>query len=277
MDQRTCLDVGAVHGGGRVVQLAVRLSGMEMLACWDALDLGPPPALLPLFSPATTHGEHQRRREEVLAGLAVRGLAEAGRPHPGLAAALRLLARPEYRLDLRYGDGPARMIVGVGAVSGAAGVVVVSDGSDRGPFELYGMDSVRVAGSLLQLLGPIQRGVGRPVNIPADLLDHSYQGAHGDLWAMADRLQHHGVARLDATSLTRMVTGIRAGGQLGVTVGAQRGRWVIGFHATSTGWFLQLRRPDHHRGRPAMVTVCPTDTAELHRQWTDLLTHTKAG
>ena len=204
-------------------------------------------------------------------------MAEAGRPPPGLAEALRLLARPEYRLDLRYGDGPDRMIVGVGAVSGAVGVVVVSDGGNRGPFDLYGMDSVRVAGSLLRLLGPIQRGAGRPVNIPADLLDRAYQGAGGDLWAMADRLQHLGVARLDATSLTRMVTGIRAGGQLGVTVGAHRGRWVIGFHTTGTGWFLQLRRPDHHRDGAATVTVCPTDAAELHRQWSDLLHRTKAG
>jgi hypothetical protein len=232
---------------------------------------------LPLFSPAATHGEHQRRCQQVMAGLAGRGLAEAGRPLPGLAEGLRLLARPEYRLDLRCGDGPDRMILGLGAVSGAAGVVVVRDGSDRGPFDLHGMDSARVAGSLLELLGPIQRGVGRPVNLPADLLDGAHQATDGDPWAMADQLQHLGVARMDATSLARMVTGIRAGGQLGVRVGSRRGRWVIGFHATSTGWFLQLRRPDDHGSGAATVTVCPADAADLRRQWAELLSHTRAG
>jgi hypothetical protein len=229
------------HGPG--LRLSVRLSGRELLARWETFELGVPPALLPLFSPARSHQEHRRWMSEAMSALGRRNLVQGGRPCLGLAEALRLLARPEYLLDLRCGAGPDRMLLGLGAVAGERGVTVVSDGSPQGPFELLTMDSVRIAGSLLELLGPIHAGVGRPVNIPADQLDQARAEAHRDLWRMADSLQQQGVPRIDVTALVRMVTGIRAGGQLGVTIAERRASWVVGFHAAEAGWFLQLRRP----------------------------------
>jgi hypothetical protein len=78
------------------------------------------------------------------------------------------------------------MLLGLGVLAGADGLMVVSDGTPEGPFELTSMDAARVAGGLLGLCHPITPGLGRPVNIPADLLDQAAARAHGDLWAMAD-------------------------------------------------------------------------------------------
>jgi hypothetical protein len=90
----------------------------------------------------------------------------------------------------------------------------------------------------------------------------------GSLWAMADRLTEQGVPGQDARSLARMCGGITVTGQLGATARHgerdQRGRWVIGFHGTERGWFLRLRRD-------STITVCPTDTRQLMRQWHELI------
>ena len=209
----------------RLLGLSVRLSGLELLSCWEALNLGAPPLLLGLFSPARTHREHHQCCTEALRGLGARGLAEHGHPVPALAQALRLLAHSDHLLDLRRGDGPQRMLLGLGALAGADGLMVVSDGTPEGSFDLIGMDAARVAGGLLGLCHPITPGLGRPVNIPADLLDQAAARTHGDLWAMADHLQHAGIPRLDAVSLARMLSGIRVGGQLGVTTTGHRGPW----------------------------------------------------
>lgn len=81
-----------------------------------------------------------------------------------------------------------------------------------------------------------------------------------------------GGSRLDAASWVRMCTGVRIFGQLGTAFRTERGTrfgpWVIGFHGTAAGHFLQLRRPSTI---DVSVTVCPVDAVALARLSHELL------
>jgi hypothetical protein len=262
------------------------LSPAEFLGCWAALRLGETPIELAMRPPGYTVEESRTLLDEAVAGLAARGLSDGrlpgARPHAQLAGALRLFANPDYQLDIRFHDlaegGP--MVFGLGAVAGANGLLItgVDDGEDRGgndggglPVDLVGMDASRVAGGLLWLAtrrGPVKPGIGSPANIPVAAFDKAReQAGGGDLWELADELTELGVPRQDATSLARMCGGIRFAGQLGATgrFGGppRRGDWVIGFHITDSGWFMQLRRGD-------TLTVCPTDARRLMYHWHEL-------
>jgi hypothetical protein len=256
------------------------VSSTELLACWEALALGEPPTLLRLRRPGVTRTAHQdtdRLLSAALARLAARELSEGTRPHATLARMLRILARADYHLDLRYThphrSGP---VLGIGAVAGAAGVVLVStDGA--GPVQLRPTDSTQVAPTLLRLLGDVTAGRGTPVNIPVTALAHATHdtAADGGVWALAEQLRTHGVSRAEAASLAHMCTGAVCGGQLGATArhpaphGAleRRGPWTIGFHRTRNGGhYMQLRRGD-------TLTVSPTDTRRLYHQWRTLINH----
>ena len=252
------------------------LSPVEFVACWAALDLGDPPLLLELRSPGHTVGDRDELLRRALAGLRERGLCDGGLPPEPLASALRLLAQPDYELDIRLAGGRRGMLLGLGAVAGARGVVVISG---DGPLRLLPMDGARVAATLVGLAGELTPGVGRPVNIPADLLDESRAAARaGNLWTLADELVRRGVTRQDAGSLARMCDGIDHVGQLGATWWpggrSRRAPWVVGFHRAAAGHFMQLRRPPADRpGAGETVTVCPTEADRLIRQWRDLVEH----
>ena len=244
---------------------AVRLSPLEFTACWNALGLNRPPP--PLTGCGAGRGFDRPRRQLALAALGGRQLADDGRPRADLADALRLLAEPEYELDLRY-SGPHGQILGVGAVAGDRGVAVLTSEDDE-QLDLAPMDGARIAPALLARLGPTRPGTGRPVTIPADALDAANRTAEsGDPWELADRLEQHGVPRLEASSLVRMCAGMWCRGQLGATAHfggpGRRAPWVIGFHATDAGWFMQLRRD-------GTVTICPSDASGLLHHWRTLV------
>ncbi|HEX4248163.1 MAG TPA: ESX secretion-associated protein EspG [Pseudonocardia sp.] len=248
---------------------SVRLSPLEFTACWQALDLDQaPPALT---GSGAGRGFDRPRRQLALAALGGRQLADSGRPRADLAAALRLLAEPEYELDLRY-SGPQGQILGVGAVAGDRGVAVLTSEDDE-QLDLAPMDAARLAPALLERLGSTHAGTGRTVHVPADALDAATRAADsGNPRELADRLEQHGVPRLEASSLVRMCEGMWCRGQLGATAHfggpGRRAPWVIGFHATDAGWFVQLRRD-------GTVTICPSDASGLLHHWRTLVDHVR--
>jgi hypothetical protein len=81
-----------------------------------------------------------------------------------------------------------------------------------------------------------------------------------------------GIPSRDGAALARMCTNIQLTGQLGATAvhdGRQRAApWSVGFHATTHGWFLRIRRG-------GTLTMYPTDTDRLAQQWHDLITATR--
>lgn len=242
----------------------ITLSPAEFTACWEALGLELPPAQLTGVGPG--NGFDRRAGRAALAALAARGLSDGAAPCPELAGPLRLLARPRYRLDLRWGDDRRGLVVGLGAVAGDRGATVTSA---DGRLTMAVTDGARVDGALLGLLGPVTAGVGRTVNIPADVLDAATAAVRGhDLWELADELEARGVNRLDTRSLVTMCQGMRGRGQLGATVTAddraRRAPGVIGVHLADAGWFAQIRRA-------GTVTICPTDPGRLLRRWRALI------
>ncbi|WP_028937846.1 ESX secretion-associated protein EspG [Pseudonocardia spinosispora] len=249
------------------------LSAVELDACWELLELGDTPETLLLPSPGRDRAERREILGDVLAELASRGLADRSSPVESLARPLRVLAAPDHQVDLRLGGEPHGTVVAIGAVAGSLGAALVQYG-DR--IQVQSMRPTQIMAALLGLCGPIRPGVGRPVNVPADLYDAAQQATtDGNLWTMADNLVSGGLPRADASSWVRMCTGVRSFGQLGVTFwpeGARRpGRYVVGFHHTETGHYLQLRRPPDHGNGRATVTVCPVDAHRLARLTEELL------
>jgi EspG family len=253
------------------VATEVRLSAVEMDACWEMLRLGDTPLTLTLPSPGRSYAERDQILAEVLTQLQYRGLGTRSGPNDLVARPLRLLARPDYQVDLRLGGDPYGEIIGIGAVAGEQAVVVFRRD------ELIRIMPVRpaqVVAALLGVVGQIRPGAGRPVNIPADIYDDARRATtDNNLWTMADELVARDVPRLDASSWVRMCTGVRAFGQLGSAFwpeGVQRfGPWVIGFHRAESGHFLQLRRPGVAGG--CTVTVCPVEASRLYHLVTELL------
>lgn len=275
---------------------AVRLSPVEFLACWAALELGDPPLALDLRPTGTTLEERRQIHYAAFAGLAARGLADRSGPVPPLAGALRLLATAPYLYDLRLtgATGPANPaewpaeLVAVGAAVREYGVVAVLGG---GELALLPVPGPHVPPALVELVGPLTPARARPVNVPAELLDLACRRVpDGDLWALADRLVEYGVLPADANALARMCTGITAAGQLGATAqtaapapaqtaqggaparGAhapRRGRWVVGFHRGQAGDCLQLRRPTNTQGET--VTIAPITAQKLLTQLAELI------
>jgi hypothetical protein len=275
---------------------AVRLSPVELLGCWQALELGDTPGPLWIRPPGTTDEDRERLLAGTVAGLAARGLSDGSRPHPTLAGMLRVIADAPVLVDVRFTDGAGAPMLGIGALAGAYGVTLVTRDGVEGlsaPIELTALDATRVTGTLLGLAGPVRAGVGAAVNVPADALDAalasaaraagssagraagaaaagSGHGAATDLWALGDRLVELGVPGREASSLARMCSGVTASGQLGATGRSgpwraeRRGGWVVGFHRTARGWFGQLRRG-------GMVSVYPADPQRLLRAWHELI------
>lgn len=240
------------------------MSAVEITACWDVLDLDLPPARLTRMGPG--HGFDQQKRRAALAALDRRGLCDGQRPRRELAEMLRLVGQADYRVDLCWGSRGNGVIEAVGAVAGSRGVVVADV---EGHFTLAAPDGSRVPGLLLEMLGPIKAGVGRAVNIPADLLDAAVKAARtGGLWDVADELGARGVARLDASSLVHMCQGMCGRGQIGATSladgRARRAPWVVGMHLTASGWFAQIRRA-------GTATIRPVNAHELLRHWDKLI------
>lgn len=260
---------------------AMTLTGLEFLAAWHVLGLGDPPLELQLRSPGRTIYDRNRAFDVELVRLRERGLAAMAdpgiRPRPRLASALRLLAGAPLTHDLRLSAG----LIAVGAVDGESGVVLVSDGGPprpgdtsrpAGTLRLVEVRGPTVPATLIELIGPVRTGRSRTVNLDGDTLDRARTlVADGSVWTLADKLVELGTPRVDAHALARMCTGVTGWGQIGALArtagGERRGRWVVGFHRSEGGDFLQLRHPGPG-GRPH-VTVAPV-TAE------GLLAHVRA-
>jgi hypothetical protein len=262
----------------------IQMTPVEFDVCWEALGLGESPIAFELPSPGRTGAERAAVRSEAFGALRRRGLADAGRspypssstPAPAVAGVLRLLATADHTVDVRHLDA-GRTVVGLGAVRGPDGVVVLH----RGPrLELARMDGARVVPALVGIVAPEPAGVGRPVTLPVAVLDAALAGRPRTGSAFADELVRQGVASVDAAAAAHMSRGVLARGQFGVTgrrpgltgppgsvppgATGRRGPWVIGYHRAANGWFVQLRRA-------GAVTLAPLDTARLRARVAELI------
>jgi hypothetical protein len=248
----------------------VRLSTVEVEACFELLGLGEPPPSLQLPSPGRTLPERQNHLDAVLLGLRRRGLADRNRPSEELAGPLRVLARPDRQLDLRI-HSPHGELVAIAAAARRNGALAVRQGDQM---TIGTVRRTALVPAVVGLIGPMTPGPGATVNVPADLFEEAWETATDRHPAsLVDRLTEMGIPRRDVSSLIHMCRGTGALGQIGAVHydgrSARPSPWVIGFHRTDAGYYLLLRKPSAYGG--ATVTIRPLDAPRLAQLAEELL------
>lgn len=261
--------VWARSGSARPVD--VRLSPIEMDACFELLGLGETPPTLDLPSPGRTVPKRQDHLDAILLDLQRRGMADRRGPSEQVTELLRVLAHPDHQLDLRMYDEHRGGLTAIAAARRGNGVLTVYEGNQ---ISLAAIRTSALVPTVVGLVGQMCPGRGAAVNVPADAFDTAWQATtDGQLSDLVDQLTEVGIPRADVVSCMHMCRGIRALGQLGTVHysgrSARLGPWVIGFHRTDAGYYLQLRRPGPY-GRE-VVTICPLNAPRLTQLAAELL------
>lgn len=240
------------------------LSTVEFEVAWGHLELGPLPPVLDLPSAGRTPEERRLVVDRVLDGLRERGLADRHGLAPELTHALTVLARFSWAVDTRViGETVTRAR---GAVAGRQGVLAVAAG-DR--VAVRPVPEHAVVSELAALAGERAGTRADSVSVRAEALDAAAALADGDLRVLSDELVTRGERAVDARALARICAGAVGRGQFSVRATGRAGRQhtaprVVGFHDTTTGRFLQLRRD-------GWVTFTPASGTQLVTQVTALL------
>jgi hypothetical protein len=240
----------------------------EFLACWHAIGLGDPPAELEVSIPDTIE-DAAVEYAIALDQLYHRGLIDDSGPCTDLEQALRVLATAPIALELKLSDG----LTVQGAVDGELGaLLVIDDAHDPGLF-LLPIAGAGVPVTMVELVGPLNRGRVSAVSISAEVLDTATDGVDdGSWWTLADRLAETGVSQADAQSLALMCSEINSSGQFTALARADEvefpGEWAVGFHRSTTGDYLKVRRPTPDGPE---VTIAPITADALLAQLRELI------
>lgn len=243
----------------------------EFLAVWHAMGLGDPPDELEVSVPETIE-DAAVEYAIALDQLYHRGLVDDAGPCADLKQALRVLATAPVALELKLSDG----LIVQGALDGELGaLMVVDDAHEPGLFVLPTAGG-NVLGTMVELVGPLHQGRVSAVSISAEVLDAATENVDdGSWWTLADRLAETGVTQADAQSLALMCSEINSGGQFTALARASDengaelpAEWAVGFHRSSTGDYLKVRRPtpDGHE-----VTIAPITAEALLAQLQELI------
>ena len=242
---------------------AIVVSLTEFEVAWQAagfdetpLELDPPPL-------GRTLDERRAVIDAALVALADRGLAHAGRPLARLASAMAVLAHRDLSVDVRMLG--RSLVGGVAARRGPRAVLAVRHLDE---IALVEVEPDRLTAAAADVVGPIDRGQGRVVNISAADLDAAVAVAGADELRFTDELTRRGTSPDDATALARMVRDVDRHGQFGATAGGRRAPYVVAVHRTPHGHFGCLRRPGPYRRE--VVTVGPLDAPTLLRHLDEL-------
>lgn len=213
---------------------ATVLAATAFEACWEILGLGETPWQLE----PPRHGLTAAARQAFLAEVTVQ-LRAAG---PELPRWLRLLAHPAWSVDVRLRADD--LVAGLVAGRGTTGVLAVRHG---GQIALVDVPAAAAVDAVLDLLGPVRPGPGRPTTV-----------------VLADGPT--------ATGVRNACRDVRMFGQLGASVldrdgiRIRRAPRVIGFHRTGVGDYRSVRLG------PSTVALEPATRARLAADLNELLT-----
>jgi hypothetical protein len=235
---------------------ATVLTLTEFEVVWELLQLGETP--WQLDPPRRGHTREERRRivADALQALQRRGLGDDRGPHPQLAERLRLLARPESVLDVRFRD--RSLTAAVAARSGHRCTLAVRHQDEIAVLDVPGHAA---AEALVELLGPVVPGDGAPTVVPADVLDAASAAAADEPGRLGVELHRRGVTDANARLVAHMCDGTDRLGQFGASRRSGDGRtrratYVIGLHRTPSGHYAHLRRRRPDDGRD-LITIEP--------------------
>lgn len=246
---------------------ATVLSPAEFDVAWEMLGLGETPVALELPSPGTTDAERARVVRDATAALQDRDLVRHARPAPDLAQEMTLLAHAEVFRDL-VTTVPSRLMA-VAASGGHRAVLAVRH---RDQVALVRLPADRATTELVDLLGPLAPGPGRPVRVPEVVLGDALRACGADRERFASELMRRGLGGDDAYALLRMseVTGV---GQLGASRRTERGRrrapYVLLVQSTAEGCYRQRRVP--RPGAETIVEAGPIDPGALAGELDELV------
>jgi hypothetical protein len=225
---------------------ATVLTLTEFEVTWELLQLGETPWQLDPPRHGHTREERQRVVADALQGLQRRGLGDDRGPHPQLAERLRLLARPESVLDVRFRD--RSLTAAVAARSAHRCTLAVRHQDEIAVLDVPGHAA---AEGLVELLGPVVPGDGARTSVSADVFDAASSTAADDPVRLGVELHRRGVPDADARLVAQMCGGADRLGQFGASGRSGDGRtrrapYVIGLHRTPSGHYAHLpqRRPD---------------------------------
>lgn len=213
---------------------ALVLAAPAFEVCWERLGLGETPWQLDPPRIGSTTGQRRAHIAEVAAELRDRGLADERGPGPQLTTMLRLLAHPQWSLDLRRRSRD--LLAGVVAARGGRAVLAVRH---RDEITLHPVAPAAGVDAVLDLLGPISPGPGRPVCCTDDPCD-------------PDAALLAGMCR-DVHTMAQ----VGASRALGDGTRMQRAPWVVGVHATPSGHYRSVRTG------PCGLTVEPLTRSRL--------------
>lgn len=187
---------------------AIVVTAVVFQAWWEVLRLGETPWQL---DPPRTGATAAARKAFV-----ADALAQQQGARPDLARQLRVLARPAWSLDVRLrSDG---LVAGLAACRAAEGVLAVRRGED---IALAWVAPQNAAAAVLNLLGPVRPGPGRPMLVTT-------------------------TGHAAPPPVVAACRDVRMFGQLGASVATPDG-WlrrmprVIGFHRTGAGDYRSVR------------------------------------
>ncbi len=244
---------------------SIVLSCTEFEVSWELLGLGETPWQLDPQRSGITAPQREQIIGNVVAGLRQRGLGDGRGPGYVISDLMRMLAHPEWALDIRF--RAEALVAAVAASRGPHCAFAVRQGNE---IALLALPSDAAAASLLELLGNITPGTGPEVRLSADILDAVRAAAPDNHDRFTDELVWKGLARPDAVALATACRDVRMSGQLGASASARDGTrmrrapYVVGFHDGSAGHFRQVRR---QMPGGDVVTVGPTSH---HRMLADL-------
>lgn len=238
---------------------AAVLTLTELEVAWELAGLGETPLELELPSPGTTVAERRAVADASMDALELRGLADAGRSTPWLTAMMATLARPDTSVDVRVRG--RTLVGGIAARRGGTAVFAVRH---RDEVAIVAIPPTRLAVAVTEVVGDLNPGRGRTVNVAAIDLDAAMSVAGADPLRAVDELVHRGLSHDEAVAYTRMCADVDRQGQVGVCVGGGRGPYVVAVHRGPSGWFGRVGRD--------VVTVAPVDGAGLVRRIDELVT-----
>ncbi|MEU6700062.1 ESX secretion-associated protein EspG [Pseudonocardia sp. NPDC046786] len=256
---------------------ATVLGAAEFDVARDLLDLGRGPAVLGVLSPGPTDVERAGVVRAATRSLAARGLLGAGGFRSALVDDLRTVVAPEFQHDLVVSPPTAQQAL-VGYRSGRA-VLATRIGDD---VALLRVPPEQAAAALVELLGPLARGPGPTVRIPARVLAGAAAAA-GDRTRWVAELLRRGCSGAEAELVARMGD-LRGLAQLGAGrsgPGGRRAPAVLLVHVTAQGCYYQRRPTPAVIGGPppdgATVQAGPADAATLVAELTALTARTPPG
>lgn len=251
--------------------MSIELSATEIEVCWHQLQLDELPVVLDVPRIGRTEAERRQVVAHALDGLRARRLVGRHGVDPDLAEALITLARYRWAVEAwLLLDRPVRALAACGGETGAVAVL------DQDRVQVTSCSPHSLLSELIRVVAPTA-GPGHSVTVRAENLGTAARVSGRDMQRLAEELTRYGERHDDAHTLAMMCTRHNKLGQFGVLVrdefGRQRpGRRVVGLHATSNGWYSQLR---HASYGGIFVTVTPASPAVVTAQLRDLLTETR--